>query len=357
MFFEQKNQNLSAFIKSKDLAMNIQERINVALHNTVQYFSERISRGNYFYENKGELASFFKLPVLLAKTNNIKLGNEVLRYIEQNFLMEDGDFKSNYNNKSSKPEYSEYWTYFNGWILRGAQLLDYQLPSQAIKYYEAYYTDKGALTNKNKDEYDVLSLAHYGMYYLGQNKIKQASKAFQFLKKIFESQTELDKVFYLRVNNEGLVSHFDKEKELFYVVKNKNNQLYFMLAYPVAFLATFYNKTGDKEALDYAQKYMDYLLSCDQIFYRSRFSHKTAWACSILYSATGDMKYYEAMQKIINYFLNTQSKKGLWHIEEDSNTINDQSAEIACWLAEINQNLQSVCYTQEVCSETTSQIC
>lgn len=130
---------------------------------------------------------------------------------------------------------------------------------------------------------------------------------------------------------------------LYFINKSEPDQLYFMLGYPAAFLALLYEKTNDKKYLDLAKFYLDTALACAENLYQSNFSHKVAWAASILYKLTEEKKYLGVIQQISQHFLKQQSINGLWFVNNENKdyvTAYDQSAEIACWFLDIAKNLK-----------------
>jgi hypothetical protein len=100
-----------------------------------------------------------------------------------------------------------------------------------------------------------------------------------------------------------------------------------------------YQKTRNEEFLNSAQAYLDFSLSCNEQIYQCNFSHKIAWAASLVYECTGDEKYLRVIEIISDHFIANQ-RNGMWY-SEDINSSYDQSAEIACWFLEIVKNIRT----------------
>lgn len=272
---------------------------------------------------------------------------KILGYIKNSFMQSNGDFNTTPDLKSIKQEYTEYWSYTNGCILRAAFALNMQeIIQPAYDYLRQFNAknDAGFLTNNPKDSTnitDVLTAAHHGLLNLEMGNIEIAISAGNYLSKAFEKQTNIKNGLYLRSSNGGdLITSFEKDKNLFYFVSTQDaDQLYFMVGYPSAFLALLYKKTADEKFLNFAIQYLDFSLSCNQSIYQSNFSHKIAWAASILYEITKDKRYLDAIEKITTHFIENQSEVGIWYT--DHNTTFDQSPEIACWFLNIARNLSS----------------
>lgn len=309
-------------------------KVNIFLKSFVKEEIVKISK-------KLDLACIFKLPMFFLLNNEVDLANNSLKYIYENYLQPSGDFSTTAELKSEKDEYIEFWTYFNGWILRAAAIAGYTYPRSCKNYFEGCSKEAYLLTNEKglkSHESDILTYANYGMYFLETNKIEKATKCYNYIKINLENQSN-SSIYYLRTRQGEIISSFPKEKSHFYTVEKKCEQLFFMLAYPCAFLVSYYKKICDKNALVAAEKIMEFLIQCDYTALNSRFSHKTAWALSLLYSETKKEKYLNYLGTIINYFLSIQGVNGEWLADLDMTTSLDQTAEIGCWFAEIKQNL------------------
>lgn len=290
-----------------------------------------------------DLACYFKLPMFLLNAGKKDLAKQTLDFIFEKFYKKNGDFFSHTDLKSVKPEYLQFWTYFNGWILRAALLMKYEIPPIAIQYFKSMRLDNGAFAMNLTESpiTDVLTTAHHGLFYLTASKNNWDKSAANFLKQAFDNQPEIDSRFLLRFDEKiKPIMDYNPDEQLFYSIeKNNKEQLYFMMAYPCAFLTQYYKVHKDSSALNTAKQYMEFILSCGDVIYSSRFSHKTAWAASLLYAETNEQKYLDVVQKITAYFISIQDNDGLWFQSEGENVYWDQSAEIGCWFSEIIENL------------------
>lgn len=300
------------------------------------------------YSDAKDIACYFKSPMMFLAAGKPDAALAVLKHIKKTFMCSDGDFKTAEKIKSANQAYIEYWSYTNGWIVRAASLLKQaDICNPGIEYLNKFKLagSLGFLTNQpqpNSIETDVLTAAHHGLINLERNNIDVMIIAGNYLCEALSKQLDLKKGFYLRINNRGeLITQFPKEKTPFYYVSTAEpNQLHFMIGYPSAYLAILYKKTNDPKYLKAAKAYLDFSLSCDASVYQCNFSHKIAWAASLVYECTGDKKYLEVIAKITDYFIKQQSNNGMW-FPEDTNSSFDQSAEIACWFLDIAKNINS----------------
>jgi hypothetical protein len=164
-----------------------------------------------------------------------------------------------------------------------------------------------------------------------------AIAAGNYLCKTIKNQPHVETHFYLRFDKKDApITDFPKDKALFYAIdKIEPMQLHFMMGYPSAYLAMLYKITNEKRFLLAAKEYLDFSLSCDNSVFKCSFSHKIAWAASIIWSITKEEKYLIAIDKIVNYFISTQCDNGIWYEGSDIDTQYDQSSEIACWFFSI----------------------
>lgn len=324
--------------------------LSTKLHSSagqVVSFLESKLQADGSYADAKDLACYFKSPMMFIAADKPQAALKVLKHIKNAFMSVDGDFKTTDKVKSANGAYAEYWAYTNGWIVRAANRLGQtDVSSPGFEYLKKFKLSRnlGFLTNHQDSksvDTDVLTAAHHGLINLEMNNLDAAIAAGNYLCEALSRQPELKKGFYLRINNKGeVITQYPAEKAAFYFVSTTQpNQLHFMIGYPSAYLAILYKHTKDMKFLDAAKAYLDFSLSCDESVYRCNFSHKIAWAASLVYECTGDTKYLAVIDRISGYFIANQ-KNGMW-FTEDVNSSFDQSAEIACWFLDIVKNINN----------------
>ncbi len=92
-------------------------------------------------------------------------------------------------------------------------------------------------------------------------------------------------------------------KAAYYLVSAREpDQAYFMIGYPIAFLAKLYEATADGAYLKAARGYLDFSLSCEGNLRSFHTSHKVAWGAAVLARITGDPRCMElAVPSLIIY--------------------------------------------------------
>jgi hypothetical protein len=297
-----------------------------------------------------DLACYYKSPYLLLLAGYYDESNKVIDFIKNNFMQSTGDFYISEKNKSENPAFNEFWGYTNTWVAITAQKLGrFDISYPAYNYLQSFYHPiLGAFTTHAPfgladDVVDVLTTAHLGLLSLYFGDLKRAKMAGNFLCQALEKQSNRD-IFYLRFDKQGaIIDTFPEEvATLFAVDATKPQQFYFMLGYPCAFLGLLYGATSEINYLTGAQAYLKFITACDSSLYQFYFSHKVAWAASIIYKQTKNKNYLTLAEKISNYLISIQNEQGVWLANEPDYAKFDQTAEIAIWLMEISQELEGV---------------
>jgi hypothetical protein len=333
----------------------------VSANKVVSFLESKQQEDGSYGDEAKDIACYFKSPMMFIAAKKPALAAKTLNYIKKSFMSGDGDFKTTNALKSKNSAYIEYWSYTNGWIVRSANLLGYTDVSQpGYRYLERYNVGTGAgfLTNNVESissVTDVLTTAHHGLINLEMGNISIAVSAGDYLCKAIAKQPALQEGFYLRRDKQGkFITDFKEEKAPFcFISRTEPNQLHFMTGYPCAYLAILYKRMKNEKFLNAAKAYLDFSLSCDKSVYECNFSHKIAWAASILYECTGDEKYLNVIEKISDFFIKNQQKNGMWYTE-DLDESYDQSAEIACWFLEITNNIKN--YRKKLYPEEGNEI-
>lgn len=324
-------------------------KLTAAAKRTVDYFEENLQIDGSFGSEAKDIACYFKTPMMFVTANKPQEAKAVLKHIRAAFMTDEGDFQNNEALKSANGAYIEFWSYTNGWIVKAANQLGVVDISEPANAYLKQYNlgqEAGFSTNKIGKQpviTDVLTVSHHGLINLEMGNQEIAMAAGHYLCQAIAKQPNLKQGFYLRLDKEGeLITIFDEGQVPFYFVSTTEpNQLHFMIGYPAAYLAILYKKTRNREFLIAAERYLNFSLSCDKSVYACDFSHKIAWAASLIYECTGNSKYLLVIDRIANHFIAKQQASGMW-FSEDINSSYDQSAEIACWFLDIVKNINAL---------------
>lgn len=316
-----------------------------AADRAVRWLATQLHDDGSYGAEADDLACYYKSPYLFQLSGRAREAATLLSFIQRRFMRSDHDFTTSTGHKSDNAAFAEYWAYPNGWLAIGAQRMGrFDIAYPAFEYLRSGYDSGqgGFLTNKpatpGSGVADALTTAHLGLLCLYLGDVQRAGSAGRWLARLLTSQPDLGTGLFLRLDRSGhLVRDFPADLAPFYLVHSREpGQAYFMLGYPVAFLAKLFEATADDTHLRTACGYLDFGLSCEGDLRSSPTSHKVAWGASILARLTGDPRYAELSVTIADHLLAIQDPSGVWLPDEPAHTRFDQTAEIAIWLREIS---------------------
>jgi hypothetical protein len=254
----------------------------------------------------------------------------------------DGDFTTAADRKSENGAFQEYWAYPNAWLALGSLRLgrvDVAYP--ALDYLRSHdAADGGFFTHRRTadadDVVDALTTAHLGLLALSAGDLRRAERAGEFLAYLLDAQPDLDHGLHLRIGAGRVIDEFPAASAVFHLVSRvEPDQAYFMVGYPIAFLARLAELSGDHGHLRTAQGYLDFALSCEGNLRSSPASHKVAWGAAVLGRIAAEPQAIALAEQITGFLLEIQDATGAWLPAQPPHTSFDQTAEIAIWLQEI----------------------
>ena len=331
--------------------MGVRTQYEEAATAGVEWLAAQLNDDGSYGEGIHDLACYYKSPYLFHLSGRAREASRLLTFIDLRFGREDHDFATSADQKSDNAAFNEYWAYPNGWIAMAAQRIGrFDIAYPAFTYLLSFHRPDvgGFLTNRPQGRgeagTDVFTTAHLGLVCLYFGDIQRASAAGRFVTRVLAMQREtLSGGFLLRLDRRGnLVRDIPEAAAAFYVVRVKEpDQAYFMIGYPMAFLAKLFQATGDVAHLEAARDYLDFALSCRGNLRTFYFSHKVAWGAAALARITRDQRCVELATAIADHLLEIQDPSGAWLTDQPPHTTFDQTAEIAIWLKEISAELES----------------
>ena len=199
--------------------------IEISLKKTSAYLDGKVIDNTLMTLPEADLSCYYKLPMFFIESGKPELAKQILSMICERFLMPDGDFRTRDDLKSIKPEYIEYWTYMNGWILRAAQKIDFRIPDVALEYFKLYDLGKGRFFSHHNARIDlrttdILSVAHHGLFYLEHGNHDLANEAAKFLCNAFDCQPKGTNQFFLRFDSaDQPITAFEPAQQMFFSVQ------------------------------------------------------------------------------------------------------------------------------------------
>lgn len=282
-------------------------------------FIKKINKSKEF-TSISDLVAFYKMPYSLFQVGEVDFSYRVLKKIKREYWSEN-HFKSYPDKKSFCPYMNEFESYMDGWLIVGA-LFHNDLEIVINNYnflLKLYYTEGiGFKTNENKNEYDLITLAHLGYVSLFTNNLKIAKECADSIQVILESNSEKNSKFYLRINESGepIVSWEKDRNSKFYVVdKSQENQDYFHLGYGSLFLSVLYTITKEKKYKKLAKSALEQAFDCQKDVFTKLNSGKVMIAAAYYSIVAEDDKFWNLSEEIARNLMNVQSSKGAWLME------------------------------------------
>jgi hypothetical protein len=325
--------------------MAVRTRYEQAADRAVEWLATRLRDDGSYGPEADDLACYYKSPYLFALSGRTRHATQLLEFVRGRFMRPDHDFVTSTHHKSDNAAFTEYWTYPNGWLAMAAQRMGrFDIAYPAFAYLRSCHEPGrgGFLTSgpfgSGNGETDALTTAHLGLVCLYFGDLQRAVGAGRWLARLLALQPDPSAGLLLRLDRSGhLVRDVPEDKAAFYLVSaRKPDQAYFMIGYPIAFLAKLYEATADDDHLTAARGYLDVALSCRGNLRSSHTSHKVAWGAAVLARITGDPRYTELVTAISDHLLEIQDPSGAWLTDQPPHTTFDQTAEIAIWLQEIS---------------------
>lgn len=313
--------------------------------------SQMQADGSYILSD--DLAAHYKSPTTLYAAGRVEEANRIVDFIRGRYLQPDGDVLTGPGFKSADFAYVEYYHYTNAWIAMGTQRLgrfDVAVPTHRylLDYYNKHqggFNTGGPYVRSDKDSIvtDTLSTSHGGLMALYFGDLEKAKAAGDLLLDMYAAQDDLDAGFYLRMDWKGrIIKDYPPEMGVFYFVSaTEENQAYFFVGYPIAYLGLLYRATGDVRYQEGADKYLNFVLSTTGNVRSFFFAHKVGWGAAINYKNTGNPAYAQLARDIGDYLVSIQQPNGQFLPELGPFSSLDQTSEIALWLRYIHAELVS----------------
>jgi len=330
---------------------SIAQRFEEAAQRSDSWLEEQLTDKGSFGPQITDLASYYKAPYLFYMSGKTEYAVRSLRYIEKQYMRDNGDFAKSKQLKTEEPFLAEFANYINGWLALSAQKIGrFEVAVPAFQYLRLFYhpEEGGFITQKpygeGDDAMDVFSTAHLGLVSLYFGDVNKAKRAGNFLQRCLSMQPDVSAGFYLRIGGDGrYVTTFpDEAANVNLIHTNQPSQHYFMLGYVVGFLGKLYNATKDQGYLMTAKSYMEILNKCDDSLYVTRLSNQVGWGAAVLANISKEKRFINVAIKIGDWLVEDQGSDGTWASDSDASTKFDATIENAIWLREIVSELSTL---------------
>ncbi len=261
-------------------------RYEPAADRAVEWLAAQLHDDGSYGSHADDLACYYKSPYLFQLAGRTRDAARLLGFIRGRFMRADHDFATSADRKSDNAAFDEYWVYPNGWLAMAAQRMGrFDIAYPAFEYLRSCHEPvrggflTGGPARSGDGGTDALTTAHLGLTCLYFGDIERAVGAGHWLARLLALQPDLRAGLFLRLDCSGhLVSDFPEDAAAFHVVSaHQPDQAYFMVGYPIAFLAKLCEATGEEAHLRAAGGYLDFAMSCEGNLRSCPSSHKVAW--------------------------------------------------------------------------------
>jgi hypothetical protein len=230
-------------------------RYEQAADRAVAWLATRLHDDGSYGPEADDLACYYKSPYLFHLSGRTReASTSLLEFIRARFMRPDHDFVTSADHKSDNAAFTEYWAYPNGWLAMAAQRMGrFDIAYPAFDYLRSCHEpDRGGFrtsgfSGRGDDGTDALTTAHLGLVSLYFGDVRRAEGAGRWLARLLALQPNLRAGPFLRRDRAGhLVREVPEDKAAFFVVRAREpDQAYFMIGYPIGFLAKLYEATAE----------------------------------------------------------------------------------------------------------------
>ena len=310
--------------------------------------------GSWIGLDDPKMDAFYKGAWALTLTGEPAAGQRLLSYVRRHFLTPDGDFTPR-----GHPWHSAvHHPYANAYFIVGSLIAGrYEISAPAIRFllgqqdpdHGGFYSQRTEAGEKIRS--DTMSTGAAGMACLAAGQMEAARSAADYLARIIELQPAPTDRFYTAIEADGALGTDAKDADEAWwriVDTHTENQCWYAVGLPFAFLIQMAEATGETRYRELAQWFFDFQLRCVDPWDGGS-SGKGGWGAAMLYRITGETRYRDIAVHVADQIIARQNADGGWAFpssEEDqsrtpglSNMDLDATAEFILWLTLISSHI------------------
>jgi hypothetical protein len=313
----------------RESATSLTSRLREARRKAIEFMLDSIGEDGPLPagEEHWRLSVYYRLPWTLAVCGETSRAAAVLGWAERNALTETGDLAPDV--RGGYEELNATYPLSN--LAMGAWLLQhYETANRIMDTLAAAFQDPvtgGAYSerpdHRGSGRQHLFPTAQLGMSALMTGQIDVARAVARWLRSLWDAQPELPDALYSAWEGDGLVLEWEDTpvrgiQAGFYLVTRfqEPRQAFYNPGIAAAFLSRFASATGDAKALELAQAYLKLSAGASDHQYdhtESKQVCKFAWGASAYLDATGDATARGWVERMANWFLDSQEPDGRWH--------------------------------------------
>ncbi|MFC2124934.1 hypothetical protein ACFLU5_09000 [Bacteroidota bacterium] len=316
-------------------------RCESAALRTEEWMIKHLSEEKILSHNIPDPVSYYKWPLTLYIRGRIHEARELLKWIMEKSLSENGDLiceRSGFH--------KDFHSYANLWLVLATIKLDeVELTDNLLGFLLKHHnqTTGGMITIptlSNEKTEDPLSTSFLGMAACALKDQNIADLVLKYLHLIFDLQPEHDR-FWLRTTPEGdLISRtvLNEDPKTYVINIGKHDESYYFLGAMCFFLASYIEHFGRNILSDNLVNRLKPILErAGPEALHTIWAAKVAPGCVALYSVLSDEKFLKLAIPVIDAVLQGQSDEGCW-LKGDKPWVT-VSAEQCYWLTFIRSKL------------------
>jgi len=309
----------------------------------LQRGQEAIAKGLSWLRHHGDaisqvedLNAHYKAPYLYAVLGDPVHARYYADLMQTRYLQADGDFRTSRLQKGwahlpCSP--ANRYVYSNGWIIVGLRKLGvYGAARRGMEFVRRFQSPElGGFFSR----YDVASgqvdtryldsscTSSAGLALLACGLVDEAIRAGDFILRLLEAQPEPDRYYFSSWEvGTGLMTDVWGDEDQSSVRGRKQfclsteadplGELTWLVGKPMKFLCKLYDQTSNRKYLDGAMTLFDFFHKLGEERWHNYASCKTMWAGAELYRHTGEQRFAETAERILDWFCQSQYSSGLW---------------------------------------------
>jgi len=283
-----------------------------------------------------DLCSHYKAPYLYAVSGDRLRARRYADLMARRYLQPDGDFRTSSNHKGWKHlpcSPANRYIYSNGWLIAGLQKIGaYGMARRGLDFVRRFQHPElgGFCSHYDIDSetvdfsrLDTSSTASAGMALLACGQIEEALRAGEFVVRVIESNPEPARFFFSSWEaGSGLVTDVFGEEDQNAVFGRKqyclsaeadaSQELVWLMGKPLAFLCRLYDATSEQNYLQAAKTLFSFFQHLDDTKWSNPASCKVMWSGGDLYRQTSDKAVLHVVERLLQYFIDSQYESGIW---------------------------------------------
>lgn len=283
-----------------------------------------------------DLNAHYKAPYFYSVLGDPIRGRRYADMMAKRYLQPDGDFRTGkYERGWDKLPCSpaNRYIYPNGWIVVGLRRLGFYNTAQKgidfVKRFQSselggFYSRFDIASGTVNERYlDSSSTSSAGLALLSCGYTGDACRAGDFILKLLDAQPDMERFYYSSWDAErGIMTDVWGDEDQNSIRGRKQfclsaeadarSELTWLIGKPMKFLAKLYDQTADGKYLEGAIKLFDFFHKIEEGKWYNLASCKIMWAGAELYRHTGDRRFAETTEKILENFCKRQDHTGTW---------------------------------------------